>query len=52
MKENISQKVELKFFLVMVTLFFIIPLLLIQMPGIEKVGETILRPFQFILDNK
>ena len=36
----------------MVTLFFIIPLLLIQMPGIEKVGETILRPFQFILDHK
>ena len=52
MKENISQKVELKFFLAMVTLFFIIPLLLIQIPGIEKVGQTILSPFQFILDYK
>ena len=49
MKENISQKVEFKFFLVMVTLFFINPLLLIQIPGIEKVGETTQGPFNLYL---
>ena len=50
MKDNISQKVELKFFLVMITVFFIFPILIIQIPGIEKIGETILRPFDFILN--
>ncbi len=50
MKDNISQKVELKFFLFMITVFFLIPILVIQIPGIEKIGETILRPFDFILN--
>ena len=50
MKDNISHKVELKFFLVMITVFFIFPILIIQIPGIEKIGETILRPFDFILN--
>ena len=52
MKDNISQKVELKFFLVMITVFFVVPILIIQIPGIEKVGETILKPFDFILNHK
>ena len=52
MKDNISQKVELRFFLVMVTVFFVVPILIIQIPGIEKVGETILKPFDFILNHK
>ena len=52
MKDNISQKVELRFFLVMITVFFVIPILIIQIPGIEKVGETILKPFDFILNHK
>ena len=52
MKDNISQKVELRFFLVMITVFFVVPILIIQIPGIEKVGETILRPFNFILNYK
>ena len=50
MKDNISQKVELRFFLVMITVFFVVPILIIQIPGIEKVGETILKPFDFILN--
>ena len=52
MKDNISKKVELKFFLVMITVFFAFPILIIQIPGIEKVGETILKPFDFILNYK
>ena len=52
MKDNISQKVELRFFLVMITVFFVVPILIIQIPEIEKVGETILRPFDFILNYK
>ena len=52
MKDNISQKVELRFFLVMITVFFVVPILIIQIPGIEKVGETILKPFEFILNHK
>ena len=52
MKDNISQKVELRFFLVMITVFFVVPILIIQIPGIEKVGETILKPFDFILNHK
>ena len=49
MKDNISRKAEIKFFLAMVTTFFILPILIIQIPGIEKIGETILKPFNFIL---
>ena len=52
MKDNISQKVELRFFLVMITVFFVVPILIIQIPGIEKVGETILKPFEFIMNYK
>ena len=52
MKDNISQKVELRFFLVMITVFFVVPILIIQIPGIEKVGETIIKPFEFILNHK
>lgn len=52
MKDNISKKVELKFFLVMIIIFFAIPMLIIQIPGIEKVGETILKPFDFVLNYK
>ena len=50
MKDNISRKAEIKFFLAMVTTFFILPILIIQIPGIEKIGETILKPFDFILN--
>ena len=52
MKENIGQKIELKFFLVMMTIFFAVPMLIIQIPGIEKIGETILKPFDSILNYK
>ena len=52
MKNNVSQKIELRFFLVIITVFFVFPILIIQIPGIEKVGETILKPFDFILNYK
>ena len=52
MKDNISQKVELRFFLVMITVFFVVPILIIQIPGIEKVGDTILKPFDYIMNYK
>tara|TARA_B100000073_G_scaffold330795_1_gene319568 strand:+ start:988 stop:1146 length:159 start_codon:yes stop_codon:yes gene_type:complete len=50
MKNNISQGAEFKFFLIMITIFFLLPILIIQIPGIEKIGETILKPFNFILN--
>ena len=50
MKDNINRKAEIKFLLAMVTTFFILPILIIQIPGIEKIGETILKPFDFILN--
>lgn len=50
MKDNISHKAEIKFFLAMTTIFFLLPILIIQIPGIEKIGEAILKPFNFILN--
>ena len=50
MKDNISQRSEIKFFLVMITVFFLFPIMIIQIPGVEKIGEAILRPFDFILN--
>mgnify|MGYP004141058679 CR=1 FL=1 len=50
MKDNISYKAEIKFFLAMATIFFLLPILIIQIPGIEKIGEAILKPFNFILN--
>ena len=51
MKDSISQRAEIKFFLIMITIFFLFPMLIIQVPGIEKIGETILKPFNFILNH-
>jgi len=50
MKDNGNQKIEIQFFIAMITVFFIIPILIIQIPGIEKIGEAILKPFDFILN--
>ncbi|MAU76988.1 MAG: hypothetical protein CL831_09010 [Crocinitomicaceae bacterium] len=48
----ISQRVELKFFIFMTITFFILPLLVMQIPGIEMIGEAILNPFMKIIDPK
>ena len=49
--ENISQKMELKFFIYMVIIFFALPLAIIQIPGVEKVGEAIISPFMKIIES-
>ena len=48
---NISQKLELKFFIYMVIIFFALPLAIIQIPGVEKVGEAIISPFMKIIES-
>ena len=49
---NISQKLELKFFIYMTILFFVLPLAIIQIPGVEKIGEAILSPFMRVIDSR
>ena len=49
--ENISQKMELKFFIYMVIIFFALPLAIIQIPGVEKIGEAIISPFMKIIES-
>ena len=49
--ENVSQKMELKFFIYMVIIFFALPLAIIQIPGVEKVGEAIISPFMKIIES-
>ncbi len=49
---NISQKQELKFFIYMTIVFFALPLALIQIPGVEKIGNTILSPFMKIIESR
>ena len=51
-KEEIGQKAELKFFLVMTLVFFVIPLLVIQIPGVESIGKSILQPFESIINSR
>ena len=49
---NISQKLELKFFIYMTILFFVLPLAIIQIPGVEKIGESILSPFMRVIESR
>lgn len=50
MKKEFNQKAELQFFLIMTLIFFIIPILIIQIPGAERIGQAILSPFNFIIN--
>ena len=50
-EENISQKMELKFFIYMVIIFFALPLAIIQIPGVEKIGDVIISPFMKIIES-
>ena len=49
---NISQKLELKFFFLMTIVFFALPLAIIQIPGVEKIGDAILSPFMKVIDSR
>ena len=49
---NISKKLELKFFIYMTILFFVLPLAIIQIPGVEKIGEAILSPFMRVIESR
>ena len=49
---NLSQKLELKFFIYMTIVFFVLPLVIIQIPGVEKVGNLILSPFMKIIESR
>ena len=49
---NISQKMELKFFLYMTIVFFALPLAIIQIPGVEKIGNAILSPFMKVIESR
>ena len=49
-KKEFNQKAELQFFLIMTLIFFIIPILIIQIPGAERIGQVILSPFNFIIN--
>ena len=49
---NISQKLELKFFIYMTIVFFVLPLVIIQIPGVEKIGNLILSPFMKIIESR
>ena len=49
---NISQKLELKFFIYMTIAFFALPLAIIQIPGVEKIGDAILSPFMKIIESR
>ena len=50
--ENISQKLELKFFVLMTIVFFALPLAIIQIPGVEKIGDAILSPFMKVINSR
>ena len=50
--DNISEKLELKFFVLMTIVFFALPLAIIQIPGVEKIGDAILSPFMKIIESK
>ena len=50
--ENISQKMELKFFIYMTIVFFVLPLVIIQIPGVEKIGNAILSPFMKVIESR
>ena len=49
---NVSQKLELKFFIYMTIVFFVLPLVIIQIPGVEKIGNLILSPFMKIIESR
>lgn len=49
---NVSQKLELKFFIYMTVVFFVLPLVIIQIPGVEKIGNLILSPFMKIIESR
>ena len=49
---NLSQKLELKFFIYMTIVFFVLPLVIIQIPGVEKIGNLILSPFMKIIESR
>ena len=49
--ENISQKMELKFFVYMAIIFFALPFAIIQIPGVEKIGNVIISPFIKIIQS-
>jgi len=49
-KKEFNQKAELQFFLIMTLMFFIVPILIIQIPGVERIGQAILSPFNFIIN--
>ena len=49
---DISQKLELQFFVFMTIVFFALPLAIIQIPGVEKIGDAILSPFMKVIDSR
>mgnify|MGYP001206342076 FL=1 len=49
---NLSQKLELKFFIYMTIVFFVLPLVIIQIPGVEKIGNLILSPFMKVIESR
>ena len=49
---NLSQKLELKFFIYMTIVFFVLPLVIIQIPGVEKISNLILSPFMKIIESR
>ena len=51
-EDHLSNRLELKFFLSMTLLFFIFPILIIQIPGIEKIGDAILAPFMKVIESR
>ena len=49
---NLSQKLELKFFIYMTIVFFVLPMVIIQIPGVEKIGNLILSPFMKVIESR
>ena len=49
---NVSQKLELKFFIYMTIVFFVLPMVIIQIPGVEKIGNLILSPFMKVIESR
>ena len=49
-KKEFNQKADLQFFLIMTLMFFIVPILIIQIPGVERIGQALLSPFNFIIN--
>ena len=50
--ESRHSKTDIKFFVWMTVVFFVIPILIINIPGVEKIGSTITAPFMKIIDSK